>query len=134
MHILVADDEEHCRKLLRALFLNEPEVQLTMARDGAEAWWHLTAPNARYNLGIFDLRMPGIDGLALLERIRTSPQHRSLPVIMCTGVHDRETVARAAHLTVNSYVIKPFKADSLRQKINSIVPALGLGRPAAIAS
>lgn len=127
MKILVADDEEHCRQLLRALFANEPEVELTTAHDGAEAWWLLTAPNARYDLCISDLRMPCVDGLALIERIRATPALSRLPIILCTGINDRDTVARAARFAVNSYVVKPYKPDSLRQKIHAIVPPIAAG-------
>ena len=60
MKILVADDEDACRQLLHDMFATDPRVQLTMARDGAEAWWKLTDPAERYDLAIFDrvLRRP----------------------------------------------------------------------------
>lgn len=122
MKILVADDEEACRNLIADIFVDEPIVQLTLTSDGAEAWWKLTEPGHRYDLGIFDLRMPTIDGLQLIERVRHSPALRHLPIILCTGINDRETVARAARLAINHYVVKPFRPDSLREKVRTLAP------------
>ena len=129
MKILVADDEDACRQLLHDMFATDPRVQLTMARDGAEAWWKLTDPAERYDLAIFDLRMPSVDGLALIERVRKSETLSQLPIILCTGINDRETVSRAARLSINHYVVKPYKPDGMREKINALAPRRsGLGR------
>jgi two-component system chemotaxis response regulator CheY len=125
MKILVADDEDACRQLLADMFAGDSSVELTLTRDGAEAWWKLTEPAQRFDLAIFDLRMPLVDGLQLIERMRGSPAHRLLPVILCTGIHDRDTVAKAARLAINHYVVKPYKAESLREKINALAPRRG---------
>lgn len=122
MKILVADDEDACRNLIADTFVDHPIVQLTMTRDGAEAWWKLTEPADRFDLAIFDLRMPVVDGLQLIERVRQSAALRHLPIILCTGINDRDTVARAARLAINHYVVKPYKPDSLREKIRALVP------------
>ena len=125
MKILIADDEEECRNLLRDMFVGEANVELTMADDGAEAWWLLTEPNRRFDLGIFDLRMPNVDGLALIERIRTSAHARHLPIILCTGISDRDTVGRAAKFAINHYVVKPYQPEGLREKIRALTPRRG---------
>jgi two-component system chemotaxis response regulator CheY len=96
-----------------------------MARDGAEAWWKLTEPAQRFDLAIFDLRMPHVDGLQLIERVRNSPAHRHLPIILCTGVNDRETVSRAARLAINHYIVKPYKPEGMREKISALIPRRG---------
>ncbi len=129
MKILVADDEDPCRQLLQDMFATDPRVELTMARDGAEAWWQLTTPGQRFDLAIFDLRMPTVDGLQLIERVRSSEALRHLPIILCTGVHDRDTVGRAAKFAVSHYVVKPYKPEGLREKIAALAPRRsGLGR------
>ncbi len=129
MKILVADDEDPCRQLLQDMFATDPRVELTMARDGAEAWWQLTTPGQRFDLAIFDLRMPTVDGLQLIERVRSSEGLRQLPIILCTGINDRETVGRAARLAINHYVVKPYKPEGLRDKIAALAPSRsGLGR------
>jgi two-component system chemotaxis response regulator CheY len=125
MRILIADDEAECRNLLRDMFIDEPNIELTMAHDGAEAWWLLTEPNRRFDLGIFDLRMPNVDGLKLIERIRTASHARHMPVILCTGTSDRDTVGRAARLAINHYVVKPYKPEAMREKIQAFKPRQG---------
>jgi two-component system, chemotaxis family, chemotaxis protein CheY len=125
MKILIADDEEDCRNLLRDMFVAEPQVELTMAHDGAEAWWMLTEPNQRFDLGIFDLRMPKVDGLKLIERIRSASHVKHMPIILCTGVSDRDTVGRAAKLAINQYVVKPYKPEGMREKIRAFMPRRG---------
>jgi two-component system chemotaxis response regulator CheY len=122
MKILVADDEDACRDLLKEMFSTDPDVELTTARDGAEAWWLLTDPKRRFDLGIFDLRMPSVDGLSLIARIRNSSSWRSLPVILCTGVNDRDTVAKAARLAINHYIVKPYRPEAVREKIRALAP------------
>lgn len=122
MRILVADDEDHCRDLLRDLLAADTSIELTMARDGAEAWWHLTDPARAFDLGIFDFKMPGVDGLQLIARLRGTEQLKRLPVIMCTGIKDRETVTQAVRLGVTQYVVKPYTPEIMREKIRSFAP------------
>jgi len=124
MKILVADDEDDCRILLQDMFASEPQVQLSMARNGAEAWWLLTDPHRRFDLCIFDLKMPVVDGLALIERVRAMSSFRHLPIILCTGVNDRDTVGRAARLAITHYVVKPYNPQSMREKIRAVLPQL----------
>jgi DNA-binding response OmpR family regulator len=122
MRILIADDEEECRNLLRDMFVDEPDIELTMTKDGAEAWWLLTEPERRFDLGIFDLRMPNVDGLKLIERIRSASHVRQMPIILCTATSDRDTVGRAARLAINHYVVKPYKTDGMREKVQAFKP------------
>lgn len=122
MKILVADDEEPCRTLLQDMFLTNPSVELTMARDGAEAWWFLTEPNQKFDLAIFDVKMPVVDGIKLIERVRSVSTLRHLPVILCTGLSDRDTVAKAARLGIASYMVKPYQPAAMRAKIESLMP------------
>lgn len=129
MKILVADDDEACRQLLQDMFATDPRVELTMTHDGAEAWWQLTAPDQRFDLAIFDLRMPTVDGLQLIERVRGSDTLKELPIILCTGINDRETVGRAVRLSINHYVMKPYKPEGMREKIALLAPRRsGIGR------
>lgn len=120
MKILVVDDEDTCRALLQDIFATELGVEVVMARDGAEAWWLLTDPEHRFNACIVDIKMPVVDGLKLVERIRATPHLRPLPVILCTGVHDRETVAQAVRLGVTQYVLKPYQPAGMREKIRAV--------------
>lgn len=120
MNILVADDDEECRNLLRELLEPEADTTLEFAHDGAHAWWFLSDEKRTFDLGIFDIRMPAVDGLSLLERIRGTPQLKGFPVMLCTGTQDRETVARAAHLSVSQYILKPFNPKIVKDKVQSL--------------
>ncbi|HWL18009.1 MAG TPA: response regulator [Opitutus sp.] len=129
MKILVADDDEPCLQLIREMFATDPRVELTITHDGAEAWWKLTEPAQRFDLAILDLKMPTVDGLQLIERVRRTDTLRTLPIILCTGINDRDTVGRAARLAINHYVVKPYRPEGLREKIAALAPSRsGFGR------
>ncbi len=120
MQILVVDDDTECRNFIATLLGQETDRQIAFAQDGAEAWWILTDPERKFALAIFDLRMPVVKGLELLARMRTVPELKNLPVILCTGDADRNTVREACRLNVASFLVKPFKPDTLREKIAQI--------------
>lgn len=122
MKILFVDDEETSHKLLRSTLAGEPDLDLVSAYDGALAWWYLTDPERHFDLCICDLRMPCVDGLSLIERIRGHASLHHLPIMLCTAIGDRETVARAARLAVNHFLIKPYRPEVIREKIHSLVP------------
>lgn len=130
MNILIADDEEAFRGLLRDCLGTDPTIQITSASSAMEAWWHLSDPEQRFDLGIFDIRMPNITGFALLKRVRTCPKYRNLPVIMCSGANDRETIVQSGQLSANYYLVKPFKIPTLLAKVHE----LGHRRRAATAT
>jgi two-component system, chemotaxis family, chemotaxis protein CheY len=68
--------------------------------------------------------MPEMDGLALLRAVRGHPAARKVPFILLTGRGDRELVVKAAQAGANNYLIKPFTADILRQKIEQVMGRL----------
>ncbi len=119
MRILVADDEDMCRALLHDLYIGLPHVELVMARDGAEAWWLMTEPNEKFDVAVIDVKMPVVDGLKLIERMRGTAHLRQLPVILCSGISDRETVGRAVRLGITSYIVKPYSPEGMREKIRA---------------
>ena len=63
MNILIAEDDDISRDLLRRILEREPEYTLTLTSDGEKAWAQLTDPAQRFDLGIFDLMMPRLSGL-----------------------------------------------------------------------
>jgi two-component system chemotaxis response regulator CheY len=77
------------------------------------------------DLIISDFNMPEMDGLGLLRAIRGHPSARRVPFILVTGRGDRELVVKAAQAGANNYVVKPFTADILRNKIEQVVGKLG---------
>jgi len=122
MNILVADDDPGCVHLLQEVLEVIPDVEVITAFDGAEAWWWLTHPDLKFSLAVLDIKMPKVDGFALLTRIRQTPTLATLPVIMCTGIIDRRLVAKAAQLKISHYLMKPFNPETLLEKTEELLP------------
>jgi CheY-like chemotaxis protein len=121
MHVLIADDDPGCQRLLRDLLADRPEITLTCASNGAEAWWHLSDPERRFGLLITDISMPSVTGIELLRRVRSTIRLQHLPVIVCSGLKDRQVVRDAAGLNPTHYLLKPFLPQPLRDKIDALV-------------
>lgn len=130
MNILIADDEEGFRGMLRDVLGSDPTVQLTSAASAQEAWWFLSDTEQRFDLGIFDIKMPVVNGFSLLKRVRNCVRYRNLPVIMCSGANDRETILQSTELSASYYLVKPFKIETLIAKVHE----LGQRRRVAVAT
>jgi CheY-like chemotaxis protein len=120
MNILVADDDRMSREMLRRIIESDPTYQVALAEDGEEAWKLLGDESQQYDVGIFDINMPKIDGFGLLERMRASPRLKSLPVILCTAAADRSTVGRASALSVTHYIVKPYTKSVVLDKLQTV--------------
>ncbi|HVU32207.1 MAG TPA: response regulator [Opitutaceae bacterium] len=131
MRILVVDDDDACRFMLRdALASIVPREHIAFASDGDEAWWILTDPDRAFDLLILDLAMPRVNGLELLARLRQHPKISALPIILCTGTSTRQSVTEAVRLNVMSYVVKPFSPSAIVQKVEEIINQIKNGRTA----
>jgi two-component system, chemotaxis family, chemotaxis protein CheY len=131
MRILVADDDDCCRFLLRdALATIVPREHISFASDGDEAWWHLSDPERQFDLLILDLAMPRVNGLMLLSRIRQDLRLRGLPIILCTGTSTRQSVAEALRHRVTSYIVKPFSPAAIVQKVEEVSLQITGSKPA----
>jgi DNA-binding response OmpR family regulator len=130
MNILIADDDEGFRDLLRDALGSDPTIQLSSTTNAMEAWWFLSDPDQRFDLGIFDIKMPVVNGFSLLKRVRNCPKYRHLPVIMCSGINDRDTIIQSGQLGANYHLMKPFKIETLLTKVQD----LGQRRRAAVAT
>jgi two-component system chemotaxis response regulator CheY len=132
MNILVVDDDDGCCQLLRDLLAKESDCTVVFSANGAEAWWMLSDPERHFDLGIFDIKMPTVDGLSLLKRIRATPKLKELPVILCTGITERQTVQEAAKFMVQHYVVKPYSGTAMLEKIRAVAQSMLQPRPAGI--
>ena len=124
MKILVVDDDAVLRVMATDV-LREARFDILEAATGQEAMSQLSS-GERIDLVISDIVMPNMDGLELLEWIRSSPRLRGLPVIMCTGRADREVVTRAIELGVEDFIVKPFTSGPLLKRTRK---ALCRGKP-----
>ncbi|PTX94224.1 response regulator [Opitutus sp. ER46] len=122
MRILVVDDDDSYRFLMRdALSAITKREHIAFASDGDEAWWILTDPDRSFDILILDIGMPRVNGLALLARIRQHPKLLDLPIILCTGTSNRQTVTEAVKHNVISYVVKPFSPTAMAQKVEEVI-------------
>jgi two-component system chemotaxis response regulator CheY len=120
MKILIVDDEPASREILKKMVASHGAHQITLAQSGDEAWTYLDDPKRVFDLVFLDISMPGMDGLQLLGRIRQSPLHRAVRVVMCTASADRGTVARAIQLGTQHYLVKPCTEAAVVAKLKQI--------------
>ena len=107
-HLLIVDDEEPQRLMLASL-LGRAGFEVDAARDGSEALELLR--NHNYDLMLTDQRMPKMDGLELLERVRRD--HADLPVVLMTAYGSVSTAVEAMKRGAADYLTKPFERDEL---------------------
>jgi CheY-like chemotaxis protein len=117
--ILIAEDDRSSLMLLKLMVEAEGGVEVVSATDGEEAWAQLMGGGS-FDACILDVMMPNLDGLELTKRIRSNPDMKNLPVILCTAQHDRPTVGRAAALSINDYIVKPYARDRVLKQVRRI--------------
>jgi len=122
LKVLVVDDQNSVRQMTR-MTLEEIGIRhIHEAENGLQAME--TASIQPLDLIISDFNMPEMDGLGLLRAVRGHPVARKVPFILLTGRGDRELVVKAAQAGVNNYLVKPFTAVVLRQKIEQVMGKL----------
>lgn len=116
--ILVVDDFPTMRRIIRNLLKELEFVNVDEAEDGAVGLEKLRGGN--YGFVVSDWNMPNMDGLAMLQAIRADPTMAKLPVLMVTAEAKKENIIAAAQSGANGYVVKPFTAITLEEKITKI--------------
>lgn len=116
--ILVVDDFPTMRRIIRNLLKELGFVNVDEAEDGAAGLEKLKG--GRYGFVVSDWNMPNMDGLAMLKAIRADPSMSKLPVLMVTAEAKKENIISAAQAGANGYVVKPFTAVTLEEKITKI--------------
>jgi two-component system chemotaxis response regulator CheY len=119
MRFLVVDDYSTMRRIIKNLLHDLGYVNVTEADDGNTALPLLK--KGGYDFLITDWNMPGMAGLDLLKAVRADEALKSMPVLMLTAEAKREQIVEAAQAGVNGYVIKPFTAATLKEKIDKIL-------------
>jgi two-component system chemotaxis response regulator CheY len=116
--ILVVDDFPTMRRIVRNLLKELEFVNVDEAEDGAVGLEKVR--NGNYGFVVSDWNMPNMDGLAMLQAIRADPSFAKLPVLMVTAEAKKENIIAAAKAGANGYVVKPFTAITLEEKITKI--------------
>lgn len=118
MKILIVDDFSTMRRIVKNLLKDLGFTNTVEADDGKTALPLLEKGNIDFL--VTDWNMPGMTGIDLLKAVRANPALANLPVLMVTAEAKREQIIMAAQAGVNGYVIKPFTAATLKEKIEKI--------------
>jgi two-component system, chemotaxis family, chemotaxis protein CheY len=121
LKFLVVDDFSTMRRIVKNLLNDLGYANVVEADDGKTALPLLQAGGIDFL--VTDWNMPGMPGLDLLKAVRADPKLAKLPVLMLTAEAKREQIIEAAQAGVNGYVIKPFTAITLKEKIDKILGA-----------
>jgi len=122
MKFLVVDDFSTMRRIVRNLLKELGFLNVDEAEDGAIALGKLTSEP--FDFVVTDWNMPNMDGLTLLQQIRANPQLKHLPVLMITAEAKKENIVAAAQAGASGYIVKPFTAATLSEKLNKIFEKL----------
>jgi Response regulator containing CheY-like receiver, AAA-type ATPase, and DNA-binding domains len=122
MKFLVVDDFSTMRRIVRNLLKELGFLNVDEAEDGAIALGKLTSE--AFDFVVTDWNMPNMDGLTLLQQIRANPQLKHLPVLMITAEAKKENIIAAAQEGASGYIVKPFTAATLNEKLSKIFEKL----------
>ncbi|MEW6119173.1 MAG: chemotaxis response regulator CheY [Pseudomonadota bacterium] len=115
---LVVDDFSTMRRIVRNLLKELGYSNVEEAEDGADGLAKLKSGN--FDFVVSDWNMPNMDGLTMLQQIRADANLSKIPVLMVTAEAKKENIIAAAQAGANGYVVKPFTAATLDEKLSKI--------------
>jgi CheY-like chemotaxis protein len=125
--LLVEDNPKDIELTLAALAKCQLANDIVVTRDGAEALDYLYMKNehAQRDAGdpavvLLDLKLPKVDGLEVLERLKSDPQRRQIPVVMLTSSREESDLVRSYELGVNAFVVKPVDFNAFFEAIQDL--------------
>ena len=120
MSILIVDDMKSMRLTIRKMLQNlKIGTNLRFAENGKEGLEILN--NVKCDIAIIDWNMPIMNGVEMLDKIRSDKSHRDMPVIMVTAESQRDIVSEVAETEVDAYLLKPLTLAALDEKIRAVV-------------
>ena len=123
MKFLVVDDFSTMRRIVRNLLKELGFTNVDEAEDGQIALQKLNS--LPFDFVVTDWNMPNMDGLTLLQNIRATPSLKHLPVLMITAEAKKENIIAAAKAGASGYIVKPFTAATLSEKLEKIFEKMG---------
>ncbi|GAB5440239.1 MAG: response regulator [Fuerstiella sp.] len=125
MYLVVEDDDDHAALIQRNLRKTSPDSLVSRVRDGEEALQFLRRQSPyedspRPDLILLDMKLPGVNGLQVLENIKADDDLCSIPVVMLTTSATRDDRQKAYRLHANSYLVKPMGFDGFRSLVGEI--------------
>ena len=127
LKLLIVEDSNVDRKLIQMAFgEGEHNVEIEFAKDGKSALDRLTAtaqcsPQSRPDLCIFDINMPGLSGIELLEKVKNRSDLKEIPVVMLSGSNDRKDIKVCYELQASGYINKPDDFVDLKRVLSSLL-------------
>lgn len=118
MKILVVDDMSTMRRIVKNILKQLGFSNLDEAENGQEALTKLRADS--FGFVVSDWNMPVMSGIEMLRAIRADEKLKHVPVLMVTAEAQKENLIEAIQAGVNNYVVKPFTAETMQEKINKI--------------
>ena len=119
--LLVGDNPDDRSLTLRALKKNNISNKIVIVGDGAEALDYLRAGGRDLPaLVLLDLKLPKVDGLEVLRRVRGEPRTRLLPVVILTTSKEEQDLLRGSDLGANSYVCKPVDFEQFSEAVRQL--------------
>ncbi len=118
MKILVVDDMSTMRRIVKNILKQLGFINLEQAENGQEALTKLKADT--YGFVVSDWNMPVMMGIDMLRAIRADESLKKIPVLMVTAEAQKENLMEAVQAGVSNYVVKPFTAETMQDKINKI--------------
>lgn len=118
--LLVEDNPQDAEMTLRALRGNNLVNRVHWVKDGAEALDFLSANGTKPKLVLLDLKMPKVDGIEVLRRLKAEESTRALPVVVMTSSNEERDVVESYRLGVNSYIVKPVGFEAFLETVAKI--------------
>ena len=122
--LLVEDNPADVELTLHALRRDNLANQIHVARDGEEALAFLFDPeksnHAHLKLVLLDLKLPKVDGLEVLRKVKSDPRTRGIPVVVLTSSREERDLVTSYELGVNSYIQKPVDFDQFREMVKQL--------------
>ena len=117
--ILVVDDSSTMRRILRTTLMRIGFTDVSEAGDGAQAL--VKCSEEQYEIVLTDWNMPEVDGLELTIKLRQKDNYKKVPIMMVTTEGGKQDVVEAIMQGVSSYIVKPFTADILKEKMDDLL-------------
>ena len=124
LKFLVVDDFSTMRRIVRNLLKELGFTHVDEAEDGAVALTKLR--DGGFEFIVSDWNMPNMDGLTLLQNVRADPKLKTLPFLMITAEAKKENIIAAAQAGASGYIVKPFTAATLQEKLDKIFEKMGI--------
>lgn len=126
MKILVVDDFSTMRRIIRNLLKELGFTNVEEAEDGVNGLSKLKGGGVPFQFVVSDWNMPNMTGIDMLRAIRADPALKHLPVLMVTAEAKKENIIEAAQAGASGYVVKPFTAATLEEKLNKVFEKHGM--------